>query len=141
MAETCFIAQQIPRDYGSIPHLVVEIWPPHPDRPTDVIDIWRHLRKFRAELQGIPPLRRISFLFENNEIASWTHEGKALNLLDPCGENTKLLEWGYNDVTYIMDLFARVSAKYARFYLPRGLEPGNPTKNVSNWLRNVNANR
>lgn len=139
LAETCFIAQQIPRDYGSIPHLVVEIWPPHPDRPTDVLDIWRHLRKFRAELQAIPPLQRISFRFDDNEIASWTHHGKALNLLDSYGADTILLEQGFNDVTYIIELFARVSAKYAWFYLPRGLEPGTTTENMRNWLWNVTA--
>lgn len=139
MAETCFIARQIPRDYGSIPHLAVEIWPPHPDRPTDVLDIWRHLREFRAELQAISPLQRITFMFDENEIASWTRDGKALDLLDPCGKNTQLLEWGYNDITYIMDLFARVSAKYARFYLPSGLRPGKATENIRTWLWNVNA--
>lgn len=28
LAETCFIAQQRSKDYGSIPHLVIDIWPP-----------------------------------------------------------------------------------------------------------------
>ena len=89
MAETCFIAQQRSRDYGSIPCLVVEIWPPHPDRPTDVIDIWRHLRKLRAELRAVPLLQRIYFLFHDNEMASWTHNGEAIDLLDPCESYTK----------------------------------------------------
>ena len=138
MAETCFIAQQRSRDYGSIPHLVVEIWPPHPDRPTDTIDIWRHLRKLRAELRAVPLLQRISFLFADNEMASWTHNGKALDLLDSDDDDTEPLKW-CNDVTYIMDLFARISATSARFYLPHGLDPGEITEHVRLRLRTVNA--
>ena len=137
MAEACFIAQQCPRDYGSIPHLVVEIWPPHPDRPTDAIDIWRHLRKLRAELRAVPLLQRISFLFADNEMASWTYNGKALDLLGS-GDDTKPLKW-CNDVTYIMDLFARISAASARFYLPHGLKPSETMEHVRTRLRNVNA--
>ncbi|CAF9942379.1 MAG: hypothetical protein ALECFALPRED_009718 [Alectoria fallacina] len=138
LAETCFIAQQRSRNYGSISHLVVEIWPPHPDRPTDAIDIWRHLRKLRAELRAVPLLQRISFLFADNEMASWTHNGKALDLLDSDGDDTKPLKW-CNDVTYIMDLFARISAASARFYLPHGLKPGETTEHVRTRLRTVNA--
>lgn len=138
VAETCFIAQQCSRDYGSIHHLVVEIWPPHPDRPTDAIDIWRHLRNLRAELRAVPLLQRISFLFADNEMASWTHNGNAIDLLDSGGYDTEPLAW-CNDVTYIMDLFARISAASARFYLPHGLKPGETTEHVRTRLRSVNA--
>ncbi len=129
MAETCFIAQPRSRDYGSIHHLVVEIWPPHPDRPTDAIAIWRHLRKFRAELRAVPQLQRISFLFADNEMASWTHNGQVLDLL----------EMGGDDVFCIMDLFARVSAASARFYLPYSLKPGETPGYIRTQLRNVCA--
>lgn len=129
MAETCFIAQQCSRDYGSIPHLVVEIWPPHPDRPTDAIDTWRHLRKLPAELRAVPLLQRISFLFADNEMASWTHNGEPLDLLDS----------GCDDVTHIMDLFACISAANGCFYLPHGLKYGETTEYVRIELRTVNA--
>ena len=124
MAETCFIAQQRSRDYGSIHHLGVEIWPPHPDRPTDAIDIWRRLRKFPAELRAVPQLQRISFLFADNEMASWTQNGEALDLLDT----------GSEDLTHIMDLFSRISATSARFYLPVNLKPGETPEYIRTQL-------
>lgn len=114
LAETCFIAQQCSSDYGSIPHLAVEIWPPYPDRPTDAIDIWRHLRRLRAQLRAVPLLQRISFVFADNNMASWIRNGEPLDLLESSG----------NDITYIMELFARISAASARFYARQVLNPG-----------------
>ena len=142
LAETCFIAQRCSRDYGSIPHLVFEIWPPHPDRPTDIIDIWRHLRQLRKELLSVPVLQRVSFAFAVNDMAAWTHNGRALGLLDSGGENPLAAENGDNDVTKIMDLFARVRVSTSKppFYLPRGLTPGNKTTaHVRAWRRLTNA--
>ena len=129
LAETCFIAQQCSRDYDGIPHLVVDIWPPHPDRPTDAIDIWRHLRKLRAELIAVPQLQKISFLFRNNKVASWTHNGKALNHLE-----SGSYEKGHNDIIWIMDLFSRIRATSARRHLPDGLEPSDITDSIVTQL-------
>ena len=140
MAETCFIAQKRSRDYGSIPCLVVEIWPPHPDRPTDAIDCWRHLRKLRAELRAVPMLQQIYFIFHDNEMASWTHNGEAIDLLDPCEKYLKEFSiQGYNDLIHIMDLFSRISATKARFYLPISLKSGKTTEHVRLQLRYVSA--
>ena len=132
LGETCLIAQQCSRNYDSIPHLAVDIWPPHPDRPTDAIDIWRHLRKLRAELIAVPQLQIISFFFRNNEVASWTHNGKALNLL-----GSGSYEKGFNDVTYIMDLFTRIRATSARPHIPVGLEPGEITDSIVTCFKNA----
>ena len=129
LAETCFIAQKQSRDYASIPHLAITIWPPHPDRPMDLIAIWRHLRKLRRELRDVPSLQRVSFLFENNEMAGWTHKGKALDLLDPCNDD----ESPFNDLTCIMDLFSRVRAAKARWLLPLGLRRSETTDNIQSW--------
>ncbi len=137
LAETCFIAQPRSRDYGSIPHLVIDIWPPHPDRPTDLIDIWRHLRKLRAELIAIPLLQRLTFFFAENEMATWTYDGKALDIRHP--HWLKHTESRANDVTYIANLFGYISATRARFNPPRGLKPGEPTEQVRTQLRNVSA--
>ncbi|KAL9133655.1 MAG: hypothetical protein Q9175_005167 [Cornicularia normoerica] len=139
LAETCFIAQRCSRDYARVPHLVIEIWPPHPDRPTDVLDIWKHLRKLRRELRDVPLLQRVSFFFGDNEMAAWTHNGKALNLLHPREENSPIVDWGYIDVTFISELFCRVSATKASFDIPRGLTPSKTTDNVRNLLRNANV--
>lgn len=137
LAETCFIAQRHSRDYGKIPHLFIEIQPPHPDRPTNVIDIWRQLRNCRKELCGVPPLQRVSFFFADNEMAAWTQNGKALNLLSYNGDPS-VAEAGYNDVTKIMELFARVSAAKASWSMPRGLTPGKTTDRVRDWLHATN---
>lgn len=116
---------------------MIEIWPPHPDRPTDLIDIWRHLRKLRAELIAVPLLQRVSFFFAENELATWTYDGKALDILHP--RWLKITESRYNDVTYIINLFGGISATRAHFNPPRGLKPGEPTEQVRTQLRNVNA--
>ena len=139
LAETCFIARKCSRDYGSIPRLIVEIWPPHPDRPTDMIDIWRHLRKLRAELRAVPQLQKICFNFDENELASWTHDGKASDLLVPEVDSTNLSERGESDLVDIMDLFARISAPKARFFLPWGLRTDKTTEDVRMRLRIVSA--
>lgn len=132
-AETCFIAQRLSRDYASIPGLVITIWPPHPDRPTDLIAIWRHLRKLRRELRDVPSLQQLSFFFENNEMAGWTHKGKALDLLHPRKDN----ESPFNDVTCIMDLFSRVRAAKATWFLPLGLRRSETTDNIRDWRNAV----
>ena len=39
------IARDVHGDYGRIPHLVVEVWPPHADRPVEMLYIWDHMRR------------------------------------------------------------------------------------------------
>lgn len=72
-------------------------------------------------------------------MTAWTHNGKALNLLHPREGNSPIVDWGYNDVTFISELFCRVSATKASFDIPRGLTPGKTTDNVRNLLRNTNV--
>ena len=135
LAETCFIAQRLSRDYSKIPHLYIDIWPPHPDRPLDMINIWRHLRKIRTKLRDLPLLKRVSFFFRDNKLATWTHDGKAHNLLDfPVS-----CSWESYDVTYIMDLFARVRAEKSCFHMPCGLIPGEKTDYIRDCLESTNA--
>ena len=129
LAETCFIAQKRSRDYASIPRLFITIWPPLPDRPIDVIAIWRNLRKLRRELRDVPSLQRVDFLFENNEMAGWTDKGKALDLLNPVNDD----EWPFNDLTDIMNLFSRVRATKAIWTLPFGLRRSETTDNIRSW--------
>ena len=129
LAETCFIAQKRSRDYASIPHLFITIWPPHPDRPIDLIAIWRHLRQLRRELRDVPSLQQVDFLFENNEMAGWTDKGNALKLLG-FGHYADL---PFDDLTCIMDLFSRVRAAKAAWCLPFGLRRGETTDCIRDW--------
>ncbi len=86
----------------------------------------------------MPLLQRISFSFADNEVASWTHNGKAVYLLNPYGDDAETSNW-CNDVTEIADLFARIRATRAGFTLPPGLKPGETTERVRTRLRNISA--
>ena len=137
LAETCFIAQRRPRDYSTISHLVIEIWPPHPDRPVDMIHIWRHLRQLRTELRHMPLLKQVSFFFRDNEISTWTLDGKPLDVLR--SRSMVFLGMGVDDITTIMDLFTRVRVAEATFHMPHGLTPGETTESVRDFIQASNA--
>ena len=137
LAETCFIAQQRPRDYSKISHLCVDIWPPHLDRPVDIVHIWRHLRRLRTELRDMPLLEQVSFFFKDNEMATWTVDGKPLNLLK--SRSRVFLGLGVDDVTTIMGLFCRVKIAKATLYMPPGLAPGQTTESIRDFLQAANA--
>ena len=74
---SCFIAQQRPKSYGGLQELIIEIWPPHPDRPIEMYNIYYHVRELRDKLRattgGIP---RLVIDFMENEIAKWTRDGQ-----------------------------------------------------------------
>ena len=122
LGETCLIAQQRSRSYSEIENFRIEIWPPHPDRPTDIVDIWRHLRKLRKNLLGMSRIKKISISFPNNKMAAWTQNGRVLTLFDPDNQEPSISERGYNDITEIADLFSRVRAENAHFQPPCGLK-------------------
>lgn len=141
LAETCFIAQRLPRDYSKMSHLFIEIWPPHPDRPVDMIHMWRHLRQLRAKLRDMPLLKQVSFFFKDNEMSTWTLDGKPLDVLK--SSNTpgckSFLGMGVDDITTIMELFARVRVAKATFHMPRGLTPGETTESIRDSIQDTNA--
>ena len=68
-------------------------------------------------------------------MAAWTHNGKALDLLDPQEDYPLIAEWDNNDITSIMDLFSRVPAVKAYARLPSGLEPRETRESVSYRIR------
>lgn len=138
LAETCFIAQRCSRNYAKISHLLINIWPPHPDRPTDAIDIWRQLRKLRKDFLEIPQLQHVSFHFVDNKMAMWTSNGTALSLLGRNLDGPVFVD-EINDVTEIMELFARVRAAKASFHLPCRLTPDETTEDTLDFLRYTNA--
>ena len=135
LAETCFIAQKRSRDYASMPRLFITIWLPHPDRPIDLIAIWRHLRKLRRELRDAPSLQRVDFLLENNKMAGWTDKGEPLRLLG----FSHYGDLPFNDLTCIMDLFSRVRAAKAIWCLPFGLRCGETTDDIRSWRNSYQA--
>ena len=135
LAETSFIAQPRSREYSEISRLRIDIWPPHPDRPVDMVHIWRHLRQLRTKLRDTPLLKQVSFFFRDNEMSTWTLDGKPLDLL----KSKFLPGTGVDDVTTIMDLFTRVRVAKATFHMPRGLAPGKTRESVRHFLQATNA--
>ena len=137
LGETCLIAQRHPRDYSRISRLCVNIWPPHLDRPIDILHIWRHLRTLRTELRNMPLLEQVSFFFRETEMTTWTIDGEPLDLLESRTEF--IVGLGEDDITTIMDLFARVRVAKATFHMPHGLAPGPTAEFVDDFLQSTNA--
>lgn len=105
LALSSFIAQQCRKSFDDIPHLVVEIWPPHPDRPGDLIHIYSHLRRLRDDIRDAR-LPKLDLIFLENSIATWSDCGKPSKWLEQeFPESWILLD---NDINYIIDLFTRI---------------------------------
>ena len=123
IARISFIAQPKSKYCQQIPHLIVDIWPPHPDRPTDAIQIWRWLRKVRKDLLAAPQRQHLSLVFSDNEIATWAPNGKPRCALGGKHGNAfpPFPPSDWSDVSLIMDLFARVKATKASWRIPYGL--------------------
>ena len=76
-AMACLRARKIkPDDYASIPHLRVDIYPPHPDRPSDMIIILKGVQDLWQQFFDVDRLRHVSVVFVESEVASWSTDGK-----------------------------------------------------------------
>lgn len=54
--ETAILAGNF-RDVAHASRLAILVWPPHPDRPADIVKIWRHLRVIQRQLLDKLPLK------------------------------------------------------------------------------------
>lgn len=119
LARSCIRARKIPvNDYASIPHLEVEIYPPHPDRPSDMMNILRSIQELCKELRAIDRLQHISIVFIENDIATWSTAGKPR------------MSMGYwqleedSDIEYVLYVFATLTnCTKATIRLPESLPP------------------
>ena len=87
----------------SVEHLRVEIHPPHPDRPTDMMHIWREIDLLRSAINRYWTPQRLSIIFMENEIASWSCDGEpqdSMNLYANPHDDV-----GVSDIAYILDIF------------------------------------
>lgn len=132
LALSAFISQQRRPTYDDMPHLIVEIWPPHPERPIDAYYIYERLRLLRNDLRAASNIPKVDLVFLENSIATWSdHDGKPLDWLglslnimfadprsaDPCADEPM-----YTDIGHILDLFERLdNVETARVYLPDSL--------------------
>ncbi len=120
LARSCIRARKIPvNDYASIPHLEVEIYPPHPDRPSDLMNILRSIQELCKELRAIDRLQHISIVFIENDVATWSTAGKPRMSMGYWQE----LE-DESDIEYVLYLFATLtSCAKATIRLPESLPP------------------
>ena len=78
---SCMQARGKRLDYEHIGHLKIAIYPPHVDRPTNMVYIWRHVKKLCEDLQSVSCLQRLSIQFMENEYAAWSLDGKPLDTM------------------------------------------------------------
>ena len=70
-------ARKIRRDdFASIPYLKIEIYPPHPDRPSDMMNTLRGILELCKSLRDVDRLQHISIVFIEDNVATWAIAGK-----------------------------------------------------------------
>lgn len=118
LAMSCFKAKGMRPDFDHIGHLRIEIYPPHEDRPIDMVYIWRHVQKLCYDLGGASCIRRLSLHFMENEYSAWSFEGIAEVTMD-ISSNTDPLP---SDIISVLELFKLLkNVKNAQIHLPAGL--------------------
>lgn len=117
LALSSFIVQQRRKGYN-VPHLVVEIWPPHPDRPIDTYYVYEHLRLLREDLRGFSRVPKLDVIFLENNVGTWMENGKLSNSLgidDPESAEGP----PFSDMGRMMELFERLTnVETARIFIP-----------------------
>ncbi|KAL8685147.1 MAG: hypothetical protein Q9218_007947 [Villophora microphyllina] len=99
--------------------LVVEIWPPHPDRPIEAYHIWNHLRQFRERLKKRIKAYSVILQFLDNGLFTWAPDGPLYTEL--------VLQSAYDgwpsncsDIQIMADLFRDMfSVRIVRVAIPR----------------------
>ena len=105
--------------FGEIKHLVVDIHPPHPDRPIDMLHIWRRAQKLCKDLRATKQVSQISVRFKDDEIAAWSTNGVPHHTM-------RVMLWYKDpkncDVGQLIHLFAHLTnVTKARIELPASL--------------------
>ena len=118
VALSSFIAQQRPKSYAHLPILRINIWPPHPDRPIEIYNIWNHIRELREGLCIAQRIPNLIISFKETETIKWCQNGKPPHTLTPEARlNPKLC-----DIGRILDHFAFVAnVDRISIFLPRSL--------------------
>ena len=124
---SCFIAQKHAKSYGDLPNLIIEIWPPHPDRPIEMYYILDHIRKLCDKLRAVLRIPKIIIWFMENRLAKWSVDGKPRHILS---DHSDVL----GDMIEILDYFACVTnVTKAHMRLP-------PSLKHDEWLRQTAIN-
>lgn len=117
-SETAILAGRS-RDLTQASKVVIFIWPPHPDRPVDIFELWRSAREIQRQLiQAAAPFETLWLHFNNNKLASWCPNGRILDTLSPDDRpEAKEGDTGWNDVTNLAAIFCRVRTAEGGFIL------------------------
>ena len=89
-------------------HLRVEIYPPHEDRPMDMVHIWRGLEELRDALEYLWRPERLSILFMENESASWSQNGRLRDSMDLSLFRSRSQTCAFSDISYAFDILETV---------------------------------
>ena len=81
-AMSCLQSRGMRRDYDHIAHLRVEIYPRHPDRPTDIVCIWKYVQSLCSDLKEASCVQKLSLHFMENEYAKWSLCGLPLETFE-----------------------------------------------------------
>lgn len=100
-AMSCFRAKGKRPDYDHIAHLRLEIYPPHPQRPIDMVQIWRHVQKLCSDLQEACCIPHLSIHFMENEYAGWDYDGTPQETMYASYTSDQIP----SDILHILDLF------------------------------------
>ena len=90
-----------PPGYDHIAHLRLEIYPPHPERPIDMVRIWRQIQKLCSDLQQACCIPHLSIHYMENEYAGWDYDGTPQETMDA----SYTLDQVPSDILHILDLF------------------------------------
>ncbi|KAL8950190.1 MAG: hypothetical protein Q9222_003768 [Ikaeria aurantiellina] len=100
------------RDLSTIKCLNVEIWPPGPDRPVDLLYIWYHMRRLRDRLKRSSKVPKINIRFPDNKRAAWTSrcvETDYLPIPQPYRFSGSSFDRSITDIKCILNLLATLS--------------------------------
>lgn len=99
----CVRAREDKPHYSDMRHLRIEIYPPHPNRPMDMVHILGYVEDLCGALRRVERLQDLSIVFLENEVASWSQHGRAKEsmTLQPYPRHDD----GFSDIGYIFDHF------------------------------------
>lgn len=118
------------RDFGKVSHILVKIWPPHQERPVEMLYIWEYVRRLRDLLRKCQRIQKLTLHFQNKRPFHWDTN----SLLTVCrrvfGEDTMSIFIRGCDVMTVLELFAVLTnVKDAQVVLPKsGSKSWYPTK-------------
>lgn len=114
------------RDLTRASDVYINIWPPHPERPIDIVNVWRSAKKVQRQLVKAAPLQSLCVKFSDNELASWCRNGKAIGLLGDHHSQDPGAHWErWNDISDLGEAFARIRARSFGFIVePELRTPG-----------------